>query len=115
MYAGSVIEYAETRSLFQRPYHPYTWALLQSIPRLDETRRALQTIRGSSPNPIDLPYQCPYMPRCPKASSTCDDPDLLVTDRLPCLAPATWWARPAPAAKHPREQAKRLFPSRDFH
>lgn len=71
MYAGSVVEYADTLSLFRRPYHPYTWALLQSIPRLDKPKQALQPIRGSSPNLIDLPDQCPYMPRCPKASSTC--------------------------------------------
>ena len=71
MYAGFVAEYADTRSLFQRPYHPYTWALLQSIPRLDEPKRALQPISGSSPDLIDLPDQCPYMPRCPKASNTC--------------------------------------------
>ena len=71
MYAGSVVEYTNTRNLFQRPHHPYTWALLQSIPRLDDPRRALQPIRGSSPDLIDLPDQCPYMPRCPKASSIC--------------------------------------------
>ncbi|MBI4282404.1 MAG: ABC transporter ATP-binding protein [Chloroflexi bacterium] len=71
MYAGTVVEYTDTRSLFQYPYHPYTWALLQSIPRLDEPERALQPIRGSSPDPIDLPDQCPYMPRCPKASNQC--------------------------------------------
>ena len=71
MYAGAVVEYSDTRSLFQRPYHPYTWALLQSIPRLDEPMRALHPIPGSSPNLIDLPDQCPYLPRCPKASSEC--------------------------------------------
>ena len=71
MYAGTVMEYADTPSLFRHPYHPYTWALLQSIPRLDEPMRTLQPIRGSSPNLIDPPYQCPYLPRCPKASSEC--------------------------------------------
>ena len=71
MYAGYVAEYSDTISMFQRPHHPYTWALLQSIPRLDEPQRVLQPIRGSSPDLIDLPDQCPYMPRCPKASNTC--------------------------------------------
>jgi oligopeptide/dipeptide ABC transporter ATP-binding protein len=71
MYAGSVVEYSNTPRLFQRPYHPYTWALLQSIPRLDQPDRALHPIRGSSPDLIDLPDQCPYMPRCPKASNIC--------------------------------------------
>jgi oligopeptide/dipeptide ABC transporter ATP-binding protein len=71
MYAGSVVEYTDTISLFQRPQHPYTWALLQSIPRLDEPMRALHPIQGSSPSMIDLPDQCPYLPRCPKASNEC--------------------------------------------
>ena len=71
MYAGSIVEYADTVTLFRRPYHPYTWALLQSIPRLDEPLRALHPIEGSSPDLIDLPDQCPYLPRCPKASNEC--------------------------------------------
>ena len=71
MYAGSVVEYADTVTLFRRPFHPYTWALLQSIPRLDAPLRALQPIEGSSPDLIDLPDQCPYLPRCPKASNVC--------------------------------------------
>ena len=71
MYAGSVVEYGDTTTLFKRPYHPYTWALLQSIVRLDEPGRMLRPILGSPPDPINLPDQCPYLPRCPKASSEC--------------------------------------------
>ena len=71
MYAGSVVEYSDTQTIFRSPYHPYTWALLQSIPRLDDPRRTLQPIQGSSPDLIDLPDQCPYMARCPKATNFC--------------------------------------------
>ncbi|MBF8267278.1 MAG: Peptide/nickel transport system ATP-binding protein [Dehalococcoidia bacterium] len=71
MYAGMVVEYADTPSLFQRPYHPYTWALLQTIPRLDEPKRSLRSIRGTTPDPIDLPDLCPFLPRCPKATNVC--------------------------------------------
>lgn len=71
MYAGSVVEYGDTQALFERPYHPYTWALLQSIVRLDEPGRVIRPIPGSPPDSIDLPDQCPYMPRCPKASNEC--------------------------------------------
>ncbi|MDA0988558.1 MAG: ABC transporter ATP-binding protein [Chloroflexi bacterium] len=71
MYAGSVVEYGDTRAMFERPYHPYTWALLQSIVRLDEPGRVIRPIPGSPPDSIDLPDQCPYMPRCPKASNEC--------------------------------------------
>ena len=66
MYAGSVVEHSDTQTIFRNPYHPYTWALLQSIPRLDDPRRTLQPIQGSSPDLIDLPDQCPYMARCPQ-------------------------------------------------
>jgi oligopeptide/dipeptide ABC transporter ATP-binding protein len=71
MYAGLVVEFGHTRSLFERPYHPYTWGLLQSIPRLNKPDTALRPIPGSPPDPIDLPDQCPYMPRCPKATNEC--------------------------------------------
>ncbi|MBI2856555.1 MAG: ABC transporter ATP-binding protein [Chloroflexi bacterium] len=71
MYAGTVVEHTDTRRLFQRPRHPYSWALFQTIPRLDEPNRSLRPIRGTSPNPIDLPDQCPFMPRCPKATNQC--------------------------------------------
>jgi peptide/nickel transport system ATP-binding protein/oligopeptide transport system ATP-binding protein len=71
MYAGSVVEYGDTTALFERPLHPYTWALLQSITRLDKPDRPLRPIPGSPVDNIDLPDQCPYMPRCPKASNEC--------------------------------------------
>jgi oligopeptide/dipeptide ABC transporter ATP-binding protein len=71
MYAGSVIEHTDTMSLFQRPYHPYTSALIQTIPRLDAPDRPLSPIAGTPPNTIDIPDLCPYIPRCPKATSEC--------------------------------------------
>ncbi len=70
MYAGSVVEYADVLSLFRTPTHPYTWALMQALPRLDD-RRSLRTIRGAPPNLLDLPDQCPFIPRCHKARSQC--------------------------------------------
>ncbi len=71
MYAGNVVEYGDTHTLFESPRHPYTWGLLQSITRLDFPNRPLRPIAGSPTDSIDLPDQCPYMPRCPKASSEC--------------------------------------------
>ena len=71
MYAGSVVEYGDTQSIFDSPFHPYTWGLLQSITRLDEPNKKLQPIPGSPTDSIDLPDQCPYMPRCPKATNEC--------------------------------------------
>ena len=71
MYAGSVVEYGDARNLFDKPHHPYTWGLLQSTIRLNEPDRPLQPIPGIPPDSIGLPDQCPYMPRCPKASNEC--------------------------------------------
>ena len=71
MYAGSVVENADTVSLFQQPAHPYTWGLLQALPRLDDADRSLRPMRGLPPDLIDLPDQCPFIPRCPKASNVC--------------------------------------------
>jgi oligopeptide/dipeptide ABC transporter ATP-binding protein len=71
MYGGSIAETAETRALFKRPLHPYTWGLFQALPRLDTPSRMLRPIRGSAPTMLDPPDQCPYIHRCPKATNQC--------------------------------------------
>ncbi|MFH1484937.1 MAG: oligopeptide/dipeptide ABC transporter ATP-binding protein, partial [Chloroflexota bacterium] len=71
MYAGSIVEYADTVTLFKRPAHPYAWALLDTLPRLDEPGRKLRTIRGAPPDLVDLPDCCAFLPRCNKATSEC--------------------------------------------
>ena len=82
MYAGSVVEYADALTLFDRPRHPYTWSLLASRPRWDrEGFGRLPSIRGTPPRLIDLPDGCPFLPRCPKATNVCR------TEPVPPLAP----------------------------
>ena len=72
LYAGSVAEYADAPALFSRPRHPYAWSLLGSRPRWDRQGEArLSTIRGTPPSLIDLPLECPFLPRCPKATNVC--------------------------------------------
>ncbi len=72
MYAGSVVEVSAVETLFHRTLHPYTWALLASRPRLDQAEHArLASIRGLPPDLAKLPGECPYLPRCPKATSVC--------------------------------------------
>lgn len=71
IYAGSMLETAEVITLFRQPQHPYTWSLLQSLPRLDEPARRLQALPGSPPDMIDLPEECAFLPRCHKALSQC--------------------------------------------
>lgn len=71
MYAGTVVEWAKTIPLFKESRHPYTWSLLRSLPRLDDRDQKLQPLRGSPPDMVNLPEQCPFLPRCPKAISRC--------------------------------------------
>lgn len=78
MYAGKVVENAAIETIFEAPRHPYTVALLNSLPRLDDERRRLASIEGQPPDLRDLPPGCPFSPRCPRAvdlcSETCPEP-----------------------------------------
>ena len=71
LYAGTVVESAQVRTLFNQPQHPYTQGLLQSLPRLDGMYKRLRPLSGSSPDTMNLPEQCPFLPRCPKAIFRC--------------------------------------------
>ena len=71
MYAGTVVESAEVLPLFREPRHPYTWGLIQALPRLDDARKRLEPLRGVPPDMVNLPEQCPFLPRCPKAINSC--------------------------------------------
>jgi len=72
MYAGHVAEYGGVATIFKQPRHPYTWSLLASRPRSDRDEDGrLSAIRGAPPSLIDLPDECPFLPRCPKATNTC--------------------------------------------
>jgi oligopeptide transport system ATP-binding protein len=65
MYAGRIVESGPTVDVFAHPKHPYTWALLRSIPRLDEERHEpLKPIEGLPPDLINLPSGCAFHPRC---------------------------------------------------
>jgi oligopeptide/dipeptide ABC transporter ATP-binding protein len=65
MYGGMFMETGSTDQLFGSPRHPYTLGLLQSVPRLDATRRdRLQPIEGAPPNMLSSPKACPFQPRC---------------------------------------------------
>ena len=68
MYLGTVVEQGNVDDLFHNPQHPYTKALLRSIPRMGSgTRQALATIRGQVPHPLSRPTGCPFHPRCDSA------------------------------------------------
>ncbi len=72
MYAGALVEYGDIQSIFKSPRHPYTWALLETLPRLDAPRsRSLTQIRGNPPDLMQLTGQCTFLERCPKARTRC--------------------------------------------
>jgi len=74
MYAGHVVETADTYEVFGNPRHPYTLGLMRSIPRVDaRERRKLNPIRGLPPDLIDLPDMCPFVPRCDYAQPRCEE------------------------------------------
>ena len=76
MYLGQIVEHADRQSLFRRPRHPYTWALLSAVPSADPAlRRRTNRIRltGDPPSPIDLPKGCRFASRCPFAEQRCHD------------------------------------------
>ncbi|MEC9309024.1 MAG: ABC transporter ATP-binding protein [Chloroflexota bacterium] len=71
MYAGKIVEYAEVEQLFDNPAHPYTEALLKSVPDLDIDVDTLPSIEGQPPSLDDLPEGCAFAPRCPAAFDKC--------------------------------------------
>jgi len=71
MYAGRIVEHADAVSLYRRPGHPYTAALMESLPRLDLKGAELNTIKGLPPSLLNIPAGCPFHPRCLMAQDLC--------------------------------------------
>jgi peptide/nickel transport system ATP-binding protein len=71
MYAGRPVEIAPELELVRHPRHPYTWGLLDAVPRLDVTHERLRTIRGNAVSALDLAPGCAFAPRCDYVMDTC--------------------------------------------
>lgn len=71
MYAGNVVELAETREIFRRPLHPYTQLLMKAIPNVAKPVERLESMPGMVPDLINPPEGCRFHPRCPYAMSIC--------------------------------------------
>ncbi len=83
MYAGRVVELGPVSRIFNAPAHPYTEALLTSIPRMSDNRQRLTAIDGQPPDLASLPPGCSFAPRCPRALPHCFDqtpPAFIVED-----------------------------------
>jgi len=83
MYAGRIVEQGTKNELFRNPQHPYTWGLLNSIPRLDRPKsRRLSTIPGQPPSMLALPSGCRFRPRCAYAFDRCATEDPMLEARV---------------------------------
>ena len=71
MYLGRVVEEADTETVFRLPNHPYTRSLLDSVPRIENRKRAFSVVKGEIPSPLNPPPGCHFHPRCPLAMERC--------------------------------------------
>ena len=71
MYAGKIVEAGPVREIFNNPSHPYTQALLKSVPNVDERVDRLYSIQGHPPSLSDIPQGCTFAPRCPFVMDVC--------------------------------------------
>ncbi|MBC7622483.1 MAG: dipeptide ABC transporter ATP-binding protein [Aeromicrobium sp.] len=82
MYLGRLVEMADTKTIFNRPLHPYTQMLLSAIPDLKMTGKQRTPVAGEVPNPLNPPSGCTFHPRCPYANDRCksEAPSMIVAD-----------------------------------
>ena len=91
MYLGKIVEYAGTSELFHHPLHPYTVALLRSVPVLGRKgKNVLRPIKGMVPTPTEVIPGCPFEPRCPNAMPVCREKQPLLRDLHPDHHAACW-------------------------
>jgi oligopeptide/dipeptide ABC transporter ATP-binding protein len=104
MYAGRIVEYAPALALLAKPLHPYTAALMRSIPRLGSQKERLSAIPGSVPSAARLPAGCKFAPRCDRAQSSC------TADPEPPLAPPADTSRLVRCPYWDKPELKRTIP-----
>jgi len=73
MYAGRMAELADGLDVFERPMHPYTFALMSAFPSIKGEKRELMTLPGEPPDLLDPPPGCRFHPRCPRATTVCEE------------------------------------------
>ncbi len=73
MYAGRIVECGPVQQVFDHPSHPYTQALIASVPKMTGSAERLYTVEGQPPSLMDLPIGCRFAPRCPHAEQRCRD------------------------------------------
>jgi peptide/nickel transport system ATP-binding protein len=71
MYAGHLVELADSVDIFERPLHPYTYALIGAFPSIKGERKVLKTLPGEPPDLLQPPSGCRFHPRCARALDVC--------------------------------------------
>lgn len=95
MYAGQIIERGSTDEIFYNPKHPYTLALLQSVPRLDTKHKGkLYSLEGTPPNLIRPPKGCPFASRCEQCMKICKEQMPKVTEITDTHKVCCWLQHP---------------------
>ncbi len=94
MYASRIVETAHSKSLLEKPLHPYTQGLIESLPRLGFSGRRLRTIAGSVPEPLRFPAGCKFHPRCPigRSDKRCQTLEPELQEARPGRCVACWHA-----------------------
>jgi len=100
MYAGRVVETGPANDVLLSPKHPYTEGLLTSIPSRGMKGQRLNVIKGTVPNPFNMPNGCNFAPRCPYVFGPCADHDPRIEDASPPDV-ACWLYTQAPGAGTP--------------
>ncbi len=91
MYAGYIVEDAKVEDLYENPRHPYTTALLESLPRVDGKREEkLEVIEGMPPDLTALPEGCPFAPRCSFTKAKCLEENPPLVEHIPGHKAACW-------------------------
>jgi peptide/nickel transport system ATP-binding protein len=91
MYGGRIVEQGTTATIVERPRHPYTRGLIDSVPSHNRRGVPLRQIKGMAPSLLDMPEGCPFRPRCPNASERCreepENREIAPGHRLRCFHP----------------------------
>jgi peptide/nickel transport system ATP-binding protein len=107
MYAGRIVEEGPVYDVLLAPKHPYTEGLLGSIPSKGKRGERLNVIRGTVPNPFNMPKGCNFAPRCPYAFEPCLEHDPRIEEANPPDV-ACWLYTPAPGSPTPPRVRPRL-------
>jgi peptide/nickel transport system ATP-binding protein/oligopeptide transport system ATP-binding protein len=91
MYGGQIVEEAPVSQVYGTPKHPYTMALLKSVPRLDQKGTTLTAIKGQPPKLSSAPSSCEFAPRCEFAYSRCLQENPVLTPITESHQVACWW------------------------